>query len=49
MFRLVVWHPDEPKPLMHAVGVGFGVCPSLEVMIRSRLVRSLLLAKFAPC
>jgi len=49
MFRLVVWHPDEPKPLMHAVGVGFGVCPSLEVMIRSRLVRALLLAKFAPC
>jgi len=46
MFTLAVISADDPAPLMYALGVGFGLCPREEVMLRNRLVRSLLAQAF---
>jgi hypothetical protein len=47
MFTLSMINADDPAPLLYALGVGFGLCPREEVMLRNRLVRSLLARAFA--
>lgn len=46
MFTLTIVNADDPAPLLYALGVGFGLCPREEVMLRNRLVRSLLTQVF---
>jgi hypothetical protein len=47
MFTATLVTADDPASLMYALGVGFGLCPREEVMLRNRLVRSLLAQVFA--
>lgn len=46
MFTVTVLTADDPSPLLYAVGVGFGLCPRGEVVLRTRLVRALVAKVF---
>ena len=41
MFTMTVVTADDPSALLYAIGVGFGLCPHAEVVLRTRLVRAL--------